>query len=151
MPSKNVASTNYLFLGLQWRLFLILLLSLGDRSILVLLVLGDQIVHVGLGLSKFHLVHTLTSVPMQESLSSEHGSELVTNTLEELLDGGGVTDEGGGHLEATRWDGAECGLDVVGNPLHEVGVVLVLDIAHLILNFFHGDLTTAANSQHCQI
>jgi hypothetical protein len=82
---------------------------------------------------------------MQESLSSEHSSELISNTLEELLDGGRVTDEGGRHLEATRWDGAECGLDVVGNPLNEIGVVLVLDIAHLILNFFHGDLTTAAN------
>ena len=46
-----------------------LLLSGG---VLVLLVLRDQIVHVGLGLSELHLVHALTSVPMEESLTPEH-------------------------------------------------------------------------------
>ena len=78
---------------------------------------------------------------MQESLATEHSSELVTDTLEELLDGGGVADEGGGHLETTWGDGAESGLDVVGDPLNEVGAVLVLDVAHLVLDFLHGDLT----------
>ena len=80
---------------------------------------------------------------MQESLSSEHGSELITDTLEELLDRGRVTNEGGRHLETTRRDRAESGLDVVGDPLNEVGSVLVLDVSHLILNLLHGDLTTA--------
>ena len=37
---------------------------------------------------------------MKEGFSSEHGSELLGDPLEELLDGGGVSDEGGGHLEA---------------------------------------------------
>lgn len=32
------------------------------------------------------LVHTLSSVPMQEGLSPEHGRELVTDTLEQGLD-----------------------------------------------------------------
>ena len=82
---------------------------------------------------------------MQESLSSEHSSELITNTLEEFLNGGGVTDEGGGHLETTWRNGAKGGLDVVRDPLNEVRGVLVLDVAHLILNLFHGDLTTAKN------
>jgi hypothetical protein len=120
---------------------LLLLLALGDRGLLVLLVLGDKIVHVALGLSELHLVHTLTSVPMQESLTTEHGRELVTDTLEELLDGGGVSDEGGRHLEATGGNGAESGLNVVGDPLNEVALVLVLDVAHLVLNLLHGDLT----------
>jgi hypothetical protein len=80
---------------------------------------------------------------MQESLATEHGSELVTDTLEELLDGGRVSDESGGHLESTGRDGAERSLNVVGDPLNEVGGVLVLDIAHLVLNLLHGDLTTA--------
>lgn len=78
---------------------------------------------------------------MQESLATEHGSELVADTLEELLDGGGVTDEGGRHLEATGGNGAQSGLDVVGDPLNEVALVLVLDVAHLVLNLLHGDLT----------
>jgi len=145
VPNRStVFSTRiiHLFLLLQRCLFLVLLLTLGDRSLLVLLVLGNEIVHVGLSLSELHLIHTLSSVPMQESLSSEHGSELVTDTLEKLLDGGGVTDEGGRHLEATRWDRAKGSLDVVGNPFNEVGVVLVLDIAHLILNLLHGNLST---------
>src|SRR5699024_7041066 len=70
-----------------------------------------------------------------------HSSELVADTLEELLDGGRVTDEGGGHAEVAGRNGAESGLDVVGNPLNEVGLVLVLDVAHLVLDFLHGDLT----------
>ena len=57
---------------------------------------------------------------MEESLPPEHGSELLGDSLEELLDGGGVTDEGGGHLETSGWDVADCNLDVIGDPLHEV-------------------------------
>ena len=67
--------------------------------------------------------------------------ELVADTLEQLLDGGGVTDKGGGHAEATGGNGAESGLHVVGDPLNEVALVLVLDVAHLILDLLHGDLT----------
>jgi len=78
---------------------------------------------------------------VQESLATEHGSELVADTLEELLDGGGVTNEGGRHLEATGGNGAQSGLDVVGDPLNEVALVLALDVAHLVLNLLHGDLT----------
>jgi len=71
---------------------------------LILLILGNEIVHVGLGLGELHLVHTFSGVPMEESLSSEHGSELFSNSLEHLLDGGGVTEEGNGHLESLWWD-----------------------------------------------
>ena len=41
-----------------------------DSGLLVLLVLGDQVVHVGLSLSELHLVHALASVPMEESLGN---------------------------------------------------------------------------------
>ena len=140
--AKSVESRlGSLLLSLERSLLIVLLLGIGDGSLLVLLVLGDQIVHVGLSLSELHLVHTLTSVPMQESLAPEHGSELVTDTLEELLDRGRVTHEGRGHLETAGRNGAESGLDVVGDPLNEVGGVLVLDVAHLVLDFLHGDLT----------
>ena len=40
--------------------FLVELTLLLGGGVLVLLVLGDEIVHVGLGLSELHLVHTLT-------------------------------------------------------------------------------------------
>ena len=55
-----------------------------------------------------------------EYLSPEHSSELLGDSLEELLDGGGVADKGGGHLESPGWDVADSSLDVVGDPLHEV-------------------------------
>jgi hypothetical protein len=134
-------SRDDLLLALNRLLFTVFLLALGDGSLLVLLVLRDQIVHVALSLSELHLVHTLTSVPMQESLAPEHGSELVTDTLEELLDRSRVSDEGGRHLEAAGRNGAESSLDVVGNPLNEVRRVLVLDVAHLVLDLLHGDLS----------
>merc|ERR1711998_172991 len=54
-------------------------------GVLVLLVLRDKIVHVGLSLGEFHLVHTLTSVPVKEGLAAEHSSELLRHALEHLL------------------------------------------------------------------
>ena len=63
---------------------------------------------------------------MKESLPPEHGGELLGDSLEELLDGGGVTDEGRRHLETAWRDVTHSSLDVIGDPLHEVGRVLVL-------------------------
>ncbi|KAL0926366.1 hypothetical protein M5K25_002588 [Dendrobium thyrsiflorum] len=54
-------------------------------GILVLLILRNKIIHVALSLSKLHLIHTLTCIPVQESLSPEHGSELFTYPSEHLL------------------------------------------------------------------
>ena len=48
---------------------------------------------------------------MKESFSSEHGSELLGDPLEELLDGGGVTNEGGGHGETSGWNITHCHLE----------------------------------------
>merc|ERR1712232_497801 len=53
-------------------LLLIELAFLLCSCILVLLVLGYQVVHVAFGLGEFHLVHSFTCVPMQESLTTEH-------------------------------------------------------------------------------
>ena len=71
--------------------FSVIVKVLFDRSILVLLILRDEIIHVGLGLGELHLVHALTSVPVEESLPPEHGGELLGDSLEDLLDGGGVS------------------------------------------------------------
>jgi hypothetical protein len=78
---------------------------------------------------------------MQKSLAPEHSSELITDTLEELLDGGRVTDKGSGHLEASRWDRTESSLDVIRDPLNEVRRVSILVIARLVLDLLRGDLT----------
>jgi len=107
-----------------------------------LLIFRDEIVHVGFGFGEFHLVHTLTSVPMQEGLSSEHSSELFTDSLEHLLDGSGVTNEGHRHLESLGRDVTDGGLDVVGDPFHEVRAVLVLDVQHLFIDFLGGHSTS---------
>ena len=58
-------------LGLLLLLLVELSLILGG-CLLVLLVLGHQVVHVGLGLSELHLIHTLPSVPMEESLGNSN-------------------------------------------------------------------------------
>jgi len=75
---------------------------------------------------------------MEECLSSEHAGELFTNSLEHLLDGSGVSEEGHGHLESLGRDIADGGLDVVGDPLNEVRGVLVLDVEHLLVDFLGG-------------
>jgi hypothetical protein len=60
--------------------------------------------------------------------------ELLGDAFEEFLDGGGVADEGGGHLDAPGWNVAHRGLHIVGNPLDKVGGVLVLHIQHLLVH-----------------
>merc|ERR1712066_787041 len=75
-------------------LFLVeLALVLGGR-LPVLLVLADQVVHVGLRLGELHLVHALPGVPVEERLAPEHRGELLRDPLEQLLDGSGVANEG---------------------------------------------------------
>jgi len=79
---------------------------------------------------------------MKESLSPEHSSELLSDSLEHLLDGSRVTNEGDRHLETLWWDITDSGLDVVGDPLDEVRGVLVLDVEHLLINLFGGHSTS---------
>ena len=62
---------------------------------------------------------------MEEGLATEHDCELLGDALPGLLDGGGVANEGGGHLEAL-------GDDVVGDPLDEVGGVPVDDVSTVV-------------------
>ena len=75
---------------------------------------------------------------MEEGLSAEHGGELLSDTFEHLLDGGGVSEESDGHLESLGGDIANGRFDVVGNPLNEVRGVLVLNVEHLLVNLLGG-------------
>jgi len=101
-------------LGILLTLLLVELALLLGGGVLVLLVLRHQVVHVGLSLSELHLVHALASVPVKEGLAAEHSGELLGDALEQLLDGGGVAHEGGGHLEATGRDVAHGVLTLLG-------------------------------------
>jgi len=114
------------------------------------LVFRYEIVHVALGFSEFHLVHTFTSVPMEESLTPEHSSELLADPLEELLDGGAVSDESGRHLESSGRNVTDGGLDVVGDPFDEVAAVLVLYVQHLLIDFLHGH-TSSEHGGNCEV
>merc|ERR1711912_24216 len=116
----------------------IILALLLISGILVLLVLRDKVVHVGFGLSELHLVHALTSVPVQEGLAAEHGCKVLGHALEHLLNGSGVSCEGHGHLETLWWNVTHGCLDVVRDPLAEVRGVLVLHVQHLLIHFLGG-------------
>jgi hypothetical protein len=115
-------------------LILIELSLLLSSGILVLLVLRHEVIHVALGLSELHLVHALASVPVKESLTPEHGCELLCHSLPYLLDGRGVAHKSGRHLETLGGDVANGGLHVVGDPLHKVAGVLVDDVEHLLIH-----------------
>merc|ERR1719217_707594 len=133
-----------LYSGLHVVLTLLLVeLALLLRSgVLVLLVLGDEIVHVALRLGELHLVHALTGVPVQEGLPPEHPSEVLGHALEHLLDRRGVPRKGHRHLQPLWWDVADSALDVVRDPLHEVRGVLVLHVQHLLVNLLRGHTPT---------
>merc|ERR1712098_769913 len=129
-------TTTSIFIG-TIPFFIIKLAFVVNSSLLVLLIFRNQIVHVALSLRELHLVHSLASVPVEESFAAEHGSELLADALEELLDGSRVTNEGGGHLETPGRDVTHGSLDVVWDPLHEVARVLVLDVEHLLIHLLH--------------
>eukprot|EP00760_Papus_ankaliazontas_P025007 PhM_4_TR2455/c1_g1_i1/m.64634 len=75
---------------------------------------------------------------MQESLTTEHCGELFRHTLEHLLDARVVAHKSDRHLQTLRGNVANGRLDVVGDPLDEVGRVLVLDVEHLLVNLLRG-------------
>merc|ERR1712039_665419 len=110
--------------------------------VLVLLVLRDKVVHVTLGLGELHLVHPFSRVPMQKGFPAEHGSEIFGNALEHFLDRRRISREGHRHLQTFRRDVANGGLDVVRNPLDEVGGVLILHVEHLFVHLLRGHPTT---------
>ena len=55
------------------------------------------------------------------------------------LDSSRVANEGCRHLEASGRDVAHRSLDVVGDPFHKVGAVLVLNSQHLFIHFLSSD------------
>ena len=65
---------------------------------------------------------------MQESFATEHSSELLIDSLEELLDSRVVAYKGSGHLKTAWWDVTNGSLDVVGDPFDKVAAVFVLDV-----------------------
>ena len=70
------------------------------QGILGALVLADDVLHVDLGLAELRLLHPLCRVLVEEGLASEQGGELAADPPQQLRDGGGVGDDGGGALEA---------------------------------------------------
>jgi hypothetical protein len=83
---------------------------------------------------------------MQESFAPEHGSELLADSLEKLLDGSGISNESSSHLETSGRDVTNSGLYIVGDPFNKVRAVLVLDVEHLFINFLHGHAASEYSS-----
>ena len=82
---------------------------------------------------------------MQKRLAPEHDGELLGDALPGLLDGGGVANKGGGHLEPLGGDVTDGGLDIVGDPLDKVRGVLVDDVDHLLVDLLGTHATTEQN------
>ncbi|CAN0907635.1 hypothetical protein LINGRAHAP2_LOCUS24905 [Linum grandiflorum] len=122
-------------------LFLLILQLIPVRHrVLVLLVLRHQIVHIALSLRELHLIHPFPCIPMQESLPPEHHRELLRHPPEHLLYARRVPHEGRRHRQPRRRHVAHARLNIVRDPLHEVGRVLVLHIYHLLVHFFGAHL-----------
>ena len=75
---------------------------------------------------------------MEESLALEHCRKLHADAYEDLLDGRVVADESAALLEALRRNVTDGSDDIVGDPLHEVRAVLVLDTLNLLVHLLHG-------------
>merc|ERR1712124_233852 len=128
------ARSKRLRLHVVFALLLVELALLLSRRILVLLVLGDEVIHVALRFSELHLINALAPVPVQERLAAEHSCELLGHALEHFLDRSCVADEAHSHLQPLRRDVADAALHVVRDPLDEIGAVLILHVQHLLVD-----------------
>merc|ERR1712142_639950 len=99
-----------------FQLLLVAILGL-NGGVLLVLVLGDEVPHVLVGLLELHLVHALALVPVEEGLALVHGAELGRQTLEDALEGGGVGDEGAARLVVNGRSFHYARLLVVWDPL----------------------------------
>merc|ERR1719240_91316 len=140
--STSLQSSGCSWLHVILSLLLIELTFLLCSSILVLLILRDQVIHVGLCLGELHLIHALACVPVEESLAAEHGCEVLGDALEHFLDGGGIACKSNCTIQTLGWNIADAHLDVVWDPLNKVGRVLVLHVEHLLITFLCGHATT---------
>ena len=82
----------------------------------------------------FTMLTYLASVPMEESLATDHETELIDNPSPRLLNGGGVANKGGRHFEPGRGHVADGRERVVGDPFHKRGRVLVRAMEHLLVH-----------------
>ena len=57
-----------------------------DCFFLILLILGNKVVHITFCLWELHFIHALSCVPVQVGLSAEHSCKLLSTSLENLLD-----------------------------------------------------------------
>ena len=62
---------------------------------LILLILSNEVIHIRFCLCELHLIHSFSCVPVNEGFPSVHGSELLSNSLENLLYGSIIAQEGG--------------------------------------------------------
>ena len=72
---------------------------------------------------------------MKESFSFDHCCELITNSLENSLDGSGIANESHGHLEALVGYITDSSLNIVGDPFYEGRGVPIHDV-HLLYTYF---------------
>ena len=74
---------------------------------------------------------------MEKRPLPEQSAVLAADPLPHVLGCRGVAYEGGRHPESPGRDVTHDGLHVVGEPLHKVGAVLVLDVVHLLFHFLY--------------
>ena len=140
MEHQQQTNLHLAFISLALPLLPIYLLLLVGHRVLILLVLGHQIIHVALRLRELHLIHPFAGVPMQEGLAAEHNCKLLRDSPEHFLNRSRVPHKRSTHLQFFGRDIADAGLDIVGDPLDEVGRVLVLHRDHLLVDFFGAHL-----------
>ena len=79
---------------------------------------------------------------MEEGLTTLHQLELLEDTLDDFLDGSGVTDEVRCHLQTTWRDIAQTDHDVTWDPLNEIRLVLLTDVQDLLFNVLSRNTAT---------
>ena len=106
--------------------------------ILILLIFRNEIIHIWFSFSEFHLVHTFTSVPMEESFSSEHSCKLFSYSFKHFLNSSRVSNESYWHFKSFWWDITNWRFYIIWNPFNEIRRIFILYVEHLFINFFGG-------------
>jgi len=103
---------------------------------LIWLIFPYKIIHIRFCFCEFHFIHTFSSVPMEESLSSEHSSKLFCYSFKHFLNGCWVSYKCNRHFKAFRRNITDSCFNIVRDPLNKVWGIFILYVEHLFVNFF---------------
>merc|ERR1712129_182318 len=101
-------------------LILVVIIVEVHDCVLFVLIFGDEIAHIFVGLLELHFVHPFAFVPMQKRLPPIHFGELRADALKHAFDRRGIRHERAAHRRAFGRHTDNARFDIIRDPRNKV-------------------------------